>query len=102
MQEVFVIGIPIFALILIVLIFIKLNDGQMLTSLVLTSILGGAVGNLIDRIQYGYVVDFVDLHFGESFHFPPFNIADCSILVGVAIMSYTTLWPPKETSENEI
>ena len=43
----------------------------------------GAVGNLVDRIRYGYVVDFIHLHWGESFDYPTFNVADIAITVGV-------------------
>ena len=91
LQQIFFIGVPVFALILIVLIFIKLQDNQMLTSLALTTILGGAIGNLIDRLQYGYVIDFINVHWRDSFHMPAFNIADCSIIVGVLIMFFNTL-----------
>lgn len=91
MQEVFFIGVPVFALILIVLIFIKLQDNQILTSVALTTILAGAVGNLVDRLQHGFVIDFMDFHFRDVFHFPPFNIADCSIIIGVIIMFINTL-----------
>ena len=91
LQEVFFIGIPVFALVLIVLIFIKLRDNQMLTSVALTTILAGAIGNLIDRIQYGHVVDFIDIHWWQAFHFPPFNIADCSIILGVLLMFVNTI-----------
>lgn len=90
LQDIFFIGVPIFALILIVMIFIKLQDDQMLTSVALTTILGGAVGNLVDRLQYGYVIDFLDFHYKDVFHLPPFNIADCSIVVGVAMMFLNT------------
>jgi signal peptidase II len=91
LQEIFFIGVPVFALILIILIFIKLQDDQMLTSVALTTILGGAVGNLIDRLQYGYVIDFLDFHWRGRFQFPAFNIADCSIIIGVTIMFFNTL-----------
>jgi signal peptidase II len=91
LQDIFFIAVPVFALILIVLIFIKLRDDQMLTSVALTTILGGAIGNLIDRIQYGSVVDFLDLHWQASFHLPPLNVADISILFGVALMFFSTL-----------
>lgn len=90
-QDIFFIGVPIFALVLIVLIFIKLQDGQYLTSVALTTILSGAVGNLIDRIQFGYVTDILEIHVGDLFHFPAFNIADGSIIVGVSIMFFHTL-----------
>jgi len=91
LQEVFFIGIPVFALILIVLIFIKLQDNQMATSLALTSILGGAIGNLLDRIQYGYVIDFLDFHLGPAVKLPAFNVADFAIIAGVGLMFYNTL-----------
>lgn len=52
--------------------------------------MGGAVGNLIDRIQVGYVVDFIDLTF-----WPVFNIADSAICIGVAGLAYTVLFPPR-------
>ncbi|MBI4405475.1 MAG: signal peptidase II [Deltaproteobacteria bacterium] len=91
LKDVFFIGVPIFALILIVLIFIKLQDNQMMTSIALTSILGGAVGNLIDRIHHGYVIDFLDVHWGNIFHLPPSNVADFAIIIGVLIMFLTTL-----------
>ena len=48
-------------------------------------ILGGAIGNLIDRIIYGYVIDFLDFKIG-SFNYPIFNIADISIVIGVIIV----------------
>ena len=52
--------------------------------------MGGAVGNLIDRIQVGYVVDFIDLTF-----WPVFNVADSAICVGVAGLAYAVLFPPR-------
>ena len=52
--------------------------------LALSLILGGAVGNIIDRIMFGAVIDFVDIHFFD-FHLPAFNIADSAITIGVAL-----------------
>lgn len=90
LKDVFFLGIPVFALVLIVLIFIKLQDNQLLTSSALTLLLAGAVGNLIDRAQYGYVIDFIRLNFW-GLRMPPFNIADLSIVVGVILMVVGTL-----------
>ena len=53
----------------------------------LTLILGGAVGNLIDRSMYGYVIDFIDVYY-EYWHFPAFNIADSAIFVGVSLLIF--------------
>ena len=94
LQNLFIIGLPAFALILIILIFIKLRDNQMMTSVALTAILGGAVGNLLDRLRFGYVVDFLDFRSGPI-KMPAFNVADLSILVGLVLMFYSTLRPSR-------
>ena len=62
-----------------------LPASQWLARIGLALILGGAAGNLIDRIREGYVVDFVDLYW-SGWHFWAFNVADASITVGVALM----------------
>jgi signal peptidase II len=51
-------------------------------------ILGGAVGNLIDRIRFGYVIDFVDIHVQELFHWPAFNVADTALTAGIFALVY--------------
>lgn len=58
---------------------------QMLFALALSLILGGALGNLIDRVAYGYVVDFLAFHWGEHY-FPAFNVADSAITIGAALL----------------
>lgn len=60
-------------------------SGQLFFALALSLILGGALGNLIDRIVYGYVVDFLSVHWGEHY-FPAFNIADAAITCGAALL----------------
>lgn len=60
---------------------LKSHSGQKLFSFALACILGGAVGNVIDRVLYGYVVDFLDFHWRGT-HFPAFNIADSAITIG--------------------
>lgn len=64
---------------------LRAHPGQKLFCFALSSILGGAVGNVVDRLLHGYVVDFLDLHAG-GWHFPAFNIADAAITVGAACM----------------
>jgi signal peptidase II len=49
-------------------------------------VLGGALGNILDRIRFGYVVDFADLHFGDWRPFLVFNVADAAITVGVLVL----------------
>jgi len=58
---------------------------ETLFCLALTLVLGGALGNLIDRIAHGYVIDFIDI-FYENYHFPAFNVADSAISVGAALL----------------
>ncbi|HEX8639798.1 MAG TPA: signal peptidase II [Allosphingosinicella sp.] len=55
-------------------------------SVALAMILGGALGNIVDRVRYGYVVDFADLHFGEWRPFLVFNVGDAAITVGVLLL----------------
>ena len=56
----------------------------------LASILGGALGNLIDRLRYGQVVDFLDFHL-YGWHWPAFNVADSAITIGAALLIYESL-----------
>ena len=90
-RELFLLGVPAFALILVVLIFIKLRDNQTTTSLALTSIFSGAIGNLIDRVQHGFVIDFLDIKLGDRLLLPALNIADFAIIMGVAILLLSTV-----------
>ncbi len=59
------------------------NDAQVLVGLML--ILGGAIGNLIDRVRLGYVIDFIDVYY-QSWHWPAFNIADSAITIGAVLL----------------
>lgn len=64
---------------------LKSHPGQKLFSFALACILGGAVGNVIDRTMHGYVVDFLDFHYA-GWHFPAFNIADAGITIGAVCL----------------
>jgi len=88
-QELFLIGVPVFALVLIVLVFVKLQDGLMLTSIALGLIVTGAISNLIDRIRQGFVVDVFKLYVPFTGVTPKFNVADLSILFGILLLSFT-------------
>ncbi|MDF1582098.1 MAG: signal peptidase II [Methyloprofundus sp.] len=69
-------------------IYLKnLKKDETLLAISLSLILGGALGNLIDRLIYGYVIDFFDVYY-QAYHWPVFNIADSAITVGVAFMVY--------------
>ena len=64
---------------------LRKHEQEKLFCFALALILGGALGNLIDRLAYGYVVDFLDFYWG-SYHFPAFNIADSAITCGAALV----------------
>lgn len=64
---------------------LRKHSGQVLFALALSMILGGALGNLIDRLSYGYVVDFLSFHWDEHY-FPAFNLADSSITCGAFLL----------------
>jgi len=63
----------------------RLQKHETLMATALSLILGGAIGNLIDRVAYGYVIDFLDVYY-QQWHWPAFNIADSAICIGVALM----------------
>lgn len=73
-------GIGLVAAILIIFL-LKSNATQKLFAFALTFILGGAIGNVFDRIMYGYVIDFLDFYW-SGIHFPAFNLADSAITLG--------------------
>ncbi|NUF28253.1 signal peptidase II [Gilliamella bombicola] len=69
---------------------------QKLENFSLSLILGGALGNLFDRLYHGFVVDFLDVNFGD-WHYPTFNIADCAICVGIGLFIFYSYKKPKKT-----
>jgi len=83
-QRWFFTGLGVAAAILIVWM-LKNHAGQRLFGFALACILGGAIGNVIDRVLYGYVVDFLDFHWA-GMHFPAFNVADSAISIGAACL----------------
>jgi len=69
----------------VILWLLKSHAGQKLFSFAMACILGGAIGNVVDRVLYGYVIDFLDFHWHDM-HFPAFNVADSAITVGAACL----------------
>ena len=63
----------------------RLKHDETLLAVALSLVLGGAIGNLIDRLVYGYVIDFLDVYY-QTWHWPAFNIADSAITIGVILM----------------
>ena len=79
------VGIAVLALVAIALFSRQLRDEERLARFGLALIIGGAVGNLIDRVTAGYVTDFVDVYWGSA-HFWAFNVADAAITVGAGFV----------------
>ncbi len=80
--------LSVFSLLALVVVSVMLwknSRGMTVSSIGLSLILGGAMGNLWDRLLYGYVVDFFDFYVG-SYHWPAFNIADSAIVVGAGLL----------------
>ncbi|MCP3908010.1 MAG: lipoprotein signal peptidase [Oceanicoccus sp.] len=73
----------------------RLRSEQLLMIASLSCILGGAMGNLWDRVVLGYVVDFISVHY-ESSYFPAFNIADAAITIGAALMILDMILNPEQ------
>jgi signal peptidase II len=82
----FFVVVPLVALVAIGFIFKRIASADLKLSSALSLVIGGAIGNLIDRVQLGYVVDFLDFHWSYQYHFPAFNVADSAICVGVGIL----------------
>ena len=67
----------------------KTGDDR-LQNLIFSLIFGGALGNYIDRVRFGYVIDFLDFHYKKVWSYPAFNVADMSIVIGIGILFYFT------------
>ena len=82
---------------------LRSHPQQKLFCLAISLILGGAVGNVLDRIIYGHVIDFADFHWGfleplfHGGHFPAFNVADSAISIGAATMVIDEIWRVRQT-----
>lgn len=94
-QRYFFLGIGLVAVVIIVAWLRRLRADERMTALGLVSILGGAIGNLIDRALYGHVIDFIDWHYA-GWHWPAFNIADSSILIGAVLVVLSGLRSHKQ------
>lgn len=81
------VGVSVF----LVLWLKRLTAQEKIQAISLALILGGAIGNVIDRIRFGYVVDFLDFYYG-TWHFPAFNIADSAITIGAVLIIYDSLF----------
>lgn len=84
-QRWFLSGLALIVAVVLVVWLTRLKPHEGWTALALSLVIGGAVGNLIDRVRLGHVVDFLDFYVGD-WHWPAFNVADSAISVGVVIL----------------
>lgn len=70
---------------LVMVYWLRMHAGQTLFCLALSLLLGGAVGNVVDRVLYSHVIDFLDFYYG-TWHFPAFNVADSAITMGACLL----------------
>ncbi len=91
-QKIFFAGIAVVASV-VMFYLLRKHHQERLFSFAISLILGGAVGNLIDRVVLGHVVDFLDFY-AAGYHFPAFNVADSAITVGAALLIWDSFKKP--------
>ena len=93
-QRWFFVTISFLAAILLTVWLRKLKSEQWALALALSLVIGGAVGNLVDRLWLGYVIDFIQIYY-KSFYWPAFNVADSAITVGAVLLVWDGLFDNK-------
>lgn len=88
------IGFSLVAIAIVLMVFMKAGRRVNLTSIALALVLGGAIGNLYDRLVYRYVIDFLAFNF-SSYHYPDFNVADSCIVIGASLLLLEVFRAPR-------
>jgi len=87
-RTIFFLAMPPIAMITILAILRGVANNDRVQILALSAIFGGAIGNYLDRIRFGYVIDFLDFHLQNKYSWPAFNIADSAIVCGVIVLLF--------------
>ncbi len=85
----------------VLIALVRLGNRITLTTFALALILGGALGNVHDRVEYGSVIDFIEVHI-FSYHWPDFNVADSAIVTGACLLLLDSLLPKREQVSPEM
>jgi signal peptidase II len=85
----------------VLVVLVRLGDRITLTTVALALVFAGALGNVHDRIVYGSVVDFIEVHI-FSYHWPDFNLADSSIVIGASLLVLDSLLPKKSVNTQHL
>lgn len=99
-QRWFFVGLAVIVSIVLIRWLSGLKDGERWMAVAIALILGGAIGNVYDRIVHGYVVDFLHFYWNQ-YHFPAFNLADTAITIGALMMVLDLFRKPSEKSEDQ-
>ena len=91
LRTVFFLAVSLVAMGVVLWMLYRLPPGQKVELVALSLILGGALGNVFDRVRLGEVVDFIDVYY-HSYHWPAFNVADSAISIGVILLLYRLLF----------
>lgn len=95
----FFIGTTVIAIILLLVFYAKLREDEVLSATALGVVLGGALGNLVDRVRYNEVIDFLDVHLLGGYTWPTFNVADSAIVIGVGLLILEVFLADEESAE---
>lgn len=93
----FFLAVSVLAMGVVVWMLLRLPEGQKMEQVALSLIFAGALGNVVDRIRLGEVVDFIDIYY-HSYHWPAFNVADSAISIGVILLLFRLVFVREKSS----
>ncbi|MDE0885926.1 MAG: signal peptidase II [Myxococcota bacterium] len=97
----FFVGATILAIILLTIFLVQHEGEDYLIPIALGLVMAGAVGNMIDRLSYGEVIDFIDVHLWSGYIWPTFNIADSAIVLGVGLLLFDVFVGEKQHAKSD-
>ncbi|MFP6654822.1 MAG: signal peptidase II, partial [Myxococcota bacterium] len=100
-RQFFFLGTGALAIVLLLSFFRRLEAGQIWMTMAIGAVLGGAIGNLTDRIVYGEVIDFLDFRLWGGYRWPTFNMADTWIVVGVSVLMIELFFEPESDDSQD-
>ncbi len=95
-------AMAVVAVIVIAIYSVRMPSDRTMLQLALATTMGGILGNFLDRIVHGFVVDFIEFHIRDSFYWPTFNVADTAISIGIALLLIDTVKNPDEQPRQEL
>jgi len=95
-------AMAVIAVVVILIYGMRMPSERTMLQLALSITMGGILGNFLDRMVHGFVVDFIEFHVRDSFYWPTFNLADTAISIGIALLLLDTVKNPEEESRQEL